>query len=106
MTGRAFIDYPRLYSIIPMPESLRTSLAAVATAHPLATAAAVQILRDGGNAVDAAVGALATIGVVLPHQCGFGGFGGSMVLRQAEAGRCVAIDFDSRAPLAFRDDLF
>ena len=89
-----------------MPEPLSTISAAVATHHPQATEAAAQILRQGGNAVDAAVSALSVVCVVLSHQCGFGGYGGSMVLGRASDGQVVALDFDSRAPLEFRDELF
>ena len=43
------------------------------TPHHLATAAAVDVMRNGGNAVDAAVAANATLGMVLPTTCGIGG---------------------------------
>lgn len=79
---------------------------AVATPHPAAAAAARDILLRGGNAVDAAVGAMLACCVATPGAVGLGGYGGSLVAYLAKSGRSVAIDFDSRAPLAYRAELF
>lgn len=72
---------------------------AVASAHPLATEAGLEILAAGGNAFDAAVAVSATLAVVEPAGSGFGG-GGFWLLHRAEDGREVMIDGRERAPLA------
>jgi gamma-glutamyltranspeptidase/glutathione hydrolase len=81
----------------------RGSTAAVATPHPAAAAAGSDMLLRGGNAVDAAVAAMLACCVVEPAMVGLGGYGGSMVARLRD--RTVAIDFDSRAPLAYRAEV-
>ncbi|MBA3788375.1 MAG: gamma-glutamyltransferase, partial [Actinobacteria bacterium] len=58
---------------------------AAATVDVLATQAAVDTLRRGGNAADAAVAAAAVLGVTEPFSCGIGG-GGFMVLYRASDG--------------------
>src|SRR5205085_6062242 len=78
---------------------------AVATPHPAAAAAAKDILLRGGNAVDAAVGAMLACCVAVPGSVGLGGYGGSMVAYLAREGKAVAVDFDSRAPLAYRPEV-
>jgi gamma-glutamyltranspeptidase/glutathione hydrolase len=80
--------------------------AAVATPHPAAADAAREILRRGGNAVDAAVGAMLACCVAMPGSVGLGGYGGCLVAYLAGEGRTVAIDFDSRAPLAYAPEAF
>lgn len=52
---------------------VRGSRGIIATGHTLATSDGLAVLRDGGNAIDAAVAAAATLSIVAPHECGLGG---------------------------------
>src|SRR6478672_3355128 len=80
--------------------------AAVSTPHPQAAFAAKQVLEKGGNAIDAAVAATITLCTVIPGSTGLGGCGGTKDTYLADQKRVVSVDFDSRAPKAFRSDLF
>jgi gamma-glutamyltranspeptidase/glutathione hydrolase len=64
------------------------------------------ILRDGGNAIDAVVGAALTAGVAVPNGCGIGGYGGHMVIALKGGKKITAIDFNSAAPAAARPDMY
>jgi gamma-glutamyltranspeptidase/glutathione hydrolase len=79
--------------------------AAVATAHPLATQAGVEILQAGGNAFDAAVAITAAIGVVEPYGSGLGGGGFWLLHRQAD-GREVMVDGREKAPGRATRDMY
>src|ERR671914_1761758 len=67
-----------------------------ATVDALGTQAAIDTLRQGGNAVDAAVAAAGVLGVVEPFSCGIGG-GRFMVIRTPD-GRITTIDSREEAP--------
>src|SRR5690349_14707430 len=70
--------------------------AAVVSAHPLASKIGVQIMKDGGNAFDAAIATQLALAVVYPGAGNLGG-GGFMVARLA-GGETVALDFREKAP--------
>ena len=76
----------------------------VATVHPLATDAAIETLKRGGNAIDAAVAAALTLGIVDGQNSGIGG-GCFMLIRLAD-GQFVAIDGRETAPAAATRDMF
>ena len=78
---------------------------AVATISAQASQAALAILNQGGNAVDAAVAAAATLGVTDPFSCGIGG-GGFMVIYLARDKRVITIDHREMAPGAVGPRLF
>ena len=78
---------------------------AAATVDTLATQAAVDALRTGGNAVDAAVTAAGVLGVTEPFSCGIGG-GGFMVIYTANDGKVTTIDGRETAPAAMKPDSF
>ena len=64
------------------------------------------ILRDGGNAIDAAIAAAFAAGIASPHNCGVGGYGGHAMIALAGGKKITAIDFNSAAPAAARADMF
>ena len=73
--------------------------AAIASAHPAATTAGIEIIQQGGNAFDAAVAITATLAVVEPMGSGLGG-GGFWLLHRASDGFQVMLDGREKAPAA------
>jgi len=70
-----------------------------------AARAGVEILKQGGNAVDAAVATALAVGVTNPASCGIGG-GGFMLIYMAKAHAFYALDYRETAPLASRPDMY
>src|SRR5579859_4006030 len=79
--------------------------AAIASAHPLATAAGMQVLKEGGNAFDAAIAVSAALAVVEPYSSGLGG-GGYYLLHVAKDGHDVMVDGRETAPAAASHDMY
>jgi gamma-glutamyltranspeptidase / glutathione hydrolase len=77
---------------------------AAASVERIATQAAIDTLKKGGNAIDAAVAAAGVLGVTEPFSCGVGG-GGFMVIRTAE-GKVTTIDGRETAPAAMTPTSF
>lgn len=102
---------PILFRIVILSLSLllaapaQARQAAIASAHPLATAAGEKILQSGGNAFDAAVAVSAALAVVEPYSSGIGG-GGFWLLHRQQDGREVMVDGRERAPLKAHRDMY
>jgi gamma-glutamyltranspeptidase / glutathione hydrolase len=78
---------------------------AIASAHPLATQAGLDILKQGGNAFDAAIAVTAALAVVEPQSSGLGG-GGLYLLHRASDRFETMVDARETAPAAATRDMF
>jgi len=85
-------------------EPVRGRHAMVASQHPLASKIGIDILKRGGNAVDAAIAVGLALAVVYPEAGNIGG-GGFMLYRRAD-GQAFAIDYREMAPKAANRDIF
>lgn len=83
----------------------RPGHAAIASAHKLATQAGLDVLREGGNAFDAAVAVASTLSVVEPQSSGIGG-GGFFLLHRASDGKDVMLDARETAPSGSSSKLY
>src|SRR5262245_41025507 len=100
ISGRAVI--PATWTLRSRP--VTASHAMVVSAHPLASQAGVEILKQGGNATDAAVAVGFALEVVLPDAGNIGG-GGFFVQRTA-AGEVAALDYREAAPAGASRDMY
>jgi gamma-glutamyltranspeptidase / glutathione hydrolase len=93
-----------------VPEPPKTATAegsggSAASVDPLATQTAIDVLRSGGNAVDAAVAAAGVLGVTEPFSCGIGG-GGFMVIYDARRHKVDTVDSREAAPASMSENTF
>jgi gamma-glutamyltranspeptidase/glutathione hydrolase len=93
------------FSGYSIQKSILADSAIVSTAHPLASAVGLQILQDGGNAIDAAVAVHLALAVVYPGAGNIGG-GGFLVYRSADAQEVAALDFREKAPARAHRDMY
>jgi len=77
----------------------------VASEHEIASQVGLDILKRGGNAVDAAVAVGFTLAVVLPHAGNLGG-GGFLIVHDAQSGKNIALDFREMAPRRASRDMY
>jgi len=80
-----------LICLVLLPGTVNAADFAIASAHPLATEAGIEILASGGNAFDAAIAVTSTLAVVGPYSSGIGGRG-FYLLHQQKANRQVMLD--------------
>lgn len=85
-------------------KSVKTNQAMVVSAHPLASQIGVDILKKGGNAVDAAIAVQFALAVTYPVAGNIGG-GGFMIYR-GQSGEMAALDFREKAPAAAHRDMY
>jgi gamma-glutamyltranspeptidase/glutathione hydrolase len=105
VTRRRFVALVIALLAVPAQGAPAPGKAAIASAHPLATQAGMEVLAKGGNAFDAAVAVSAALAVVEPNGSGPGG-GGFYLLHRASDGKDVFVDAREVAPAAATRDMY
>ncbi len=94
---RPCLKWPLIFLLCMVSRHVSAGDELIAASHPLATETGIQILKEGGNAVDAAVAAAFVLGVVEPYHGGIGG-GALILIRPARGDEPVVIDALEVAP--------
>ena len=107
----ALFVFSLFFSLLPLrvanaaaPDPVRGKHAMVASQHEIASRIGVEVLKKGGNAVDAAIAVGIALAVVYPEAGNLGG-GGFMLIRFKD-GRTTSIDYREMAPKAATRDVF
>jgi len=99
---RGTASIPASWTIHSAP--VTASKAMVVSAHPLASAAGIEVIKQGGNAIDAAVAVGFALAVVLPDAGNIGG--GGFIVHRSAAGEVEAIDYREMAPGGASHDMY
>jgi gamma-glutamyltranspeptidase / glutathione hydrolase len=91
--------------VYKITKSIIADKAVVAAAHPLASKIGLDIIKKGGNAVDAAIAVQFALAVVYPRAGNLGG-GGFLVYRSGDGKEMSTLDFREKAPLAGHKDMY
>jgi len=107
----AFLVAPFFSSaqLLPFPYDIQKEAlgdtAMVVSAHPIATKVGLDILKKGGNAIDAAVAIQFALAVVYPQAGNIGG-GGFLIYRDAKGKKTLALDYREKAPAAAAETMY
>lgn len=99
LPAQKYIPFPYVYEKVATGDSVM-----VVTAHPLATQVGIDILRAGGNAIDAAVAVQFALAVVYPQAGNIGG--GGFLLYRDKNGLLEALDYREKAPAAATEKMY
>src|SRR5258705_1748117 len=93
---------PSSWTVHSAPVTARKAM--VVSAHPLASAAGIEVMKEGGNAIDAAVAVGFALAVVLPDAGNIGG--GGFIVHRSASGEVQAIDYREMAPSGASHDMY
>lgn len=98
-------DEPSIFSQMATAQPVWAKHGMVASQEALASRTGIEILKQGGNAVDAAVAVAFSLAVTLPRAGNIGG-GGFMLVHLAKENKTIAIDYREMAPSKAKKDIF
>jgi len=101
----SFVIFSNYSTAEEIPTAVKAESGMVVSAEKYATLAGLEVLKEGGNAVDAAVTVGFTLAVTFPRAGNIGG-GGFMLVHLNEKNKTVAIDYREKAPKAATKDMF